>query len=623
MSSKTSATTSISSGLTVIVLSLSTLVLLFIPTFFTTFPADLKNLTLFLTSLLVFLFFIITLIRRRQLYLNLSPLTGSLTLLAFLLLFSVLTNTFLYPAASLLSFAGLYLSFVVISIFASHLIKINNNQILTTSLIYLATYTSLLSIIIFANSYFHFLSGDLTSALFQPLLAISLIFLGLSAISAQFFKKNKFKKQQLFFLPVLLAGLFFSFYLHLRQPSTTPSFAESLTVLTNQLTHDSRLHWRTILLGSRAADYQDLYSQYHSDNYDPNTYSQSASTPLTLTSLYGGLVLLAWLFLVIQTTWLCFSPAEKNKHLYFILLTSFIVQLFTPIYPLVLLLQAIIIAFATNKNKKTLFDFNFATILDQKEGQKIQHRDHSFTVRLTLIIVGFVCLIYTTYSLFQVYRAYYHHRLALQAVNTQDSTAFLTHTDTAVKLAPGIDTFQQYATIANLEQMLSLINTDVDLTQQEDMVNLYYQQALDHARTAIAIAPLHAANYITLAQTYQAIYPYLQADSLDVPNQQILSAYAQALLLQPTNPDYLLALGGFYQSISDLDSALTLYQQALALHPDYLLTNFQLALLYEQKGDTGLAFTYYQNAANLLDSNSPNYQENQALINQRLSALSQ
>ncbi len=604
-----------SSIFTVISLVSAGILIYFLPPFFSIYPASLANLVLFLCTLLICLFFCLILIRRKNLHFSITPLAKNLSILLFLTFISIIFNHFFYPEKTLLSFGGFFISFCLIGIFASTLISSKSNQKVILGLLLSASLASFLSLLALLNYFYHFLPPViLTNFNFPILLNLNLIFLGLASIFSHFFKKAKFKTSHLFFLPLIVLGFLATVFLHFNLSSIeVPTFFLSWQVAIASSTENIR----NFLIGNQAQTYADIYNLYQ----NTQTFQQAFNLPLTFTTLFGFLPTFAWLALVIKTALLAFQKTEENNYLFFILLVSFVVQLFTPIYPLILLIQAIIIAFATNKKRQTLIKFNFSTLFTHENGQQqIEHKDHSHL--FSYCLAGFFLLLtsFATLRLSQSYLGYFYHHLSVS-----DSTSlnnFYQKSLKAVAVAPFIDTFNRYAAIANLEMMINNVVNDAEKQQSNlQQQALLAEKAEKYAQKAIVIEPSSATNYLTLAAIYQEISLYVDTQSSNELSNRIISNYAEAVSLQPYNPEIYLSWANFYQSRNNYKDALTLYQQALTLDQQNLLTYYGLATLYHQKGDLELAKSSYQNALNLLDPNSSNYQENYNLIQAKIQSI--
>ncbi len=618
MSNKRNNDLAFSSTITIATLILACIFIIFIPSYFHTPPANLKNLILYLTTLASFLFFCLLIIRRNKLFLSFSPLFPHLITLIFVIFLTTIYKNFTYPEKSFLGPAGQMISFSLIAICASFLIKAKNNQILVKTLIAISLATSLITFGITLNHHYSFISPTLLSIFSGPSLNYNLLFLGLASLFSYFFKKNKFKPHYYLFLIIIIAGLIFNTYLYFSNSTVLYSnFQSSLTTISHQTTNRSTSVLKQILFGSSAQQYSDNYYSFHLS--DGSFYPiQSISTPLTIFSLFGFFSLAIWLSLIIKTAALCFTKKEENQHLYFILLISFIVQLFTPIYPLILLIQATIIAFAVNKNKKTLINIKFSTFFDHLEKKSYSSKDKSKAAIYSILFFACLSLLYATFKIGQSYLGYYYHHQALKQENSLNQ--FYRYSQNAVEVAPFIDTFNRFASIANLEIMLEQINRHADSQGQAQALQ-HFNYALTYAQKAIAIEPYNANNHQLLAGLYYEILPFLATENRPQAFQQVAASLAQAVLLQPKNQELHLLLGGLYHSQGNLEEAKKIYLISYQLNPNHLLTNYQLGILYAQQNEFALAKTHYQNALNHLDLKDENYSQNHQILTQRIANL--
>ena len=591
----------------------------FIPEIFITYPASIKTLTFFALGLSFFTIFLIGVIRRRKLIFRVSPLSGFLLALSVSIIASILINNFFQPTKTLLGIGGLLITFCCLSLLSGSLLKLINGQRFIKALLWISTFFSLISVFIYTSSYSQTLPKSVIFLAnhYEPQLYISVIFIGLGCCASTFFKKAKLKKSELLFLPCLLIGLACALSLQLQVASSTPSNQESWQVFADQIINDKGLQFQTLLIGSKRKTYDDIYAQSALSNH---TYQQASNLPLTILSLFGSISVVIWLGLLIKTGQMALSKKEKNGYLYFVLFISFIVQIFTPIYPLILIIQIILIAISTDIHKKFVLNFNFLTIVDQIDGKHIEKRHNGNQLVWTTAITGSALLLIIIYQIAINYLGYYHHQKALIAGANSNIEQFYNQSIHAAEIAPQIDTFQRYAAIANLEMLAQLSqNNEVDAKQ----IANYFNSAKQYAQQAVQLDPYHADNYLTLAQTYQEIYPYFadKPDTQETLNKSIPENYSKAALYAPANINYLLGLAGFYQSIAENDSALRVYQQVLATAPDNPIANFQLAAFYEQNGDNELARSTYENTLKLLDKSSINYQTNKQTIEEKLANL--
>jgi len=503
------------------------------------------------------------------------------------------------------------------SVWPSILVKLDNSQTAIRATLTISVISALATVLATINNYIHILPENISGIMYTPGLNLSLMFIALAAIGANFFKKSKFKTSHLVCLPIIILGLLSSLYLDIQNADTSPSFIGSISTAARQITSTGHVDTKTLFFGSQAQIYADIYDQYSADTNPAHlgAYNQSNTAVLTIFSLYGGLCALAWLLIVIRTIILCFSSKEANRDLYFVLLVSFFVQLFTAIHPLILMIQVILITFATNKNRQILFNLNMSTFSSQNNTQKVENRDNSRLFITSFSSLASILLIFLTFKLIRNYQGFMLHEQSLASILEDNLDDYLEKAQAAVKVAPDIDAFNRDAAIANVELMLSSIQNDANNEGASEQALSYYETATKYAQKAIDIEPTHATNHYVYAQILQEAYHYLSSEAdLTTQASKINTAYATAALYQPSNPDILLGLGGFHQSVGQYDAALDIYQSALKINPESAQANYQLATLYEQQNEVEQAKTAYTNTLRLLDAESQDYQDVQAKL---------
>jgi len=122
------------------------------------------------------------------------------------------------------------------------------------------------------------------------------------------------------------------------------------------------------------------------------------------------------------------------------------------------------------------------------------------------------------------------------------------------------------------------------------------QASIDEAKAVVTLNPNKAANWDLLATIYQNIAGVVQgADTWTV------SAYQRAIVLDPQNPSYRLALGGVLYGAKQYDDALQLFEQTVALKPDWANAEYNYAWAAYQKGDYLIAANAMQACVSLLN----------------------
>jgi len=132
--------------------------------------------------------------------------------------------------------------------------------------------------------------------------------------------------------------------------------------------------------------------------------------------------------------------------------------------------------------------------------------------------------------------------------------------------------------------------------QDKQTISQAVQAAIEEAKAVVSLNPRKAANWDVLATVYKNILPLAQgADAW------ALSAYQRAIILDPQNPTYRLAIGGVYYQLKQHDEAMRAFEQAAMLKPDWPNAQYNYAWAAFQKGDYQRAALAMQSTVSLID----------------------
>jgi len=142
-----------------------------------------------------------------------------------------------------------------------------------------------------------------------------------------------------------------------------------------------------------------------------------------------------------------------------------------------------------------------------------------------------------------------------------------------------------------------------DLTAEErNTITQLVQQAIREAKNAVTLNPTKVTNVENLAGIYQNLLNFAQgADEWSV------ASYRQAVLLDPTNPNLRISLGGIFYARKNYDEAIRLFQQAADLKPNYANAYYNMSAAYKEKKDYQNAYLAMQNVVNLIDKTTPDF----------------
>ncbi len=125
------------------------------------------------------------------------------------------------------------------------------------------------------------------------------------------------------------------------------------------------------------------------------------------------------------------------------------------------------------------------------------------------------------------------------------------------------------------------------------------QAAISEAKELIKLNPNKAQHWENLANIYRTMIPLAEGSDA-----WTVSAYQRAIVLDPQNPSYRLALGSVYYLLQRYPEAISFFEQAVALKPDWANAYYNLAWTYYQNNEFEKATLAMQNVVNLVDRNT-------------------
>jgi tetratricopeptide (TPR) repeat protein len=238
---------------------------------------------------------------------------------------------------------------------------------------------------------------------------------------------------------------------------------------------------------------------------------------------------------------------------------------------------------------------------------------------VTLPVIVLVILLFAKTA--TVYSAEYKFKKSVDALLANNAQDTYTNIQAAINANPLVDRYRITYSQINLLLANSMINNLVagvpegqtpEVTDQ-DRANIaqLVQQAIREAKAAVALNPLRASNWENLARVYASIRPLAQG--ADVFSAQ---TYAQAVALDPANPNLRIALGGIYYAAGDLVNAVNIFNTAAQVKPDLANAHYNLAIALGDAGSFDQAVSEMTTTLSLVDRNSQDYEvARQALDN--------
>lgn len=144
-----------------------------------------------------------------------------------------------------------------------------------------------------------------------------------------------------------------------------------------------------------------------------------------------------------------------------------------------------------------------------------------------------------------------------------------------------------------------------DLTDQDRAnISQLVQQAIREAKLAINLNPQSVVAWENLAGLYQNLVNFAQG-----ADQWALATYAQAIRMDPLNPQLRLSLGGVYYALGNFDEAERIFRIAVDLKPDFANGHYNLASALRQKSQFLPAAQEMQIALSLVEPNTNDFEK--------------
>ena len=210
---------------------------------------------------------------------------------------------------------------------------------------------------------------------------------------------------------------------------------------------------------------------------------------------------------------------------------------------------------------------------------------------------------------FKIVKGEFYYKAALESLITNDASGTYNNLRSAITTNPRVDRYR--ATSSRIYLILADATarkkdlTDADRTTITQLI----QASINEAKANVALNPLRAQNWEVLGRAYQSIIPL--ANGADNFAQQ---AYAQAVILDPTNPQTRIALGGIYYAAKNYDTSARIFEYAVASKPDLPNSHFNLAYAYQQQGKIDNAIQQMSLVLGIVNPGSKDYEVAQTAL---------
>lgn len=383
-------------------------------------------------------------------------------------------------------------------------------------------------------------------------------------------------------------------------------------------------NWPTALLGTGPDTYLSVFTQLRPGYL--NSYSslwnirfpESGSFFLTLvttTGLVGALSFFAAFFRPLLVLFKHRTTQTNNSSFIFFsitLLTSLFSYLFTPAGVVSLVLGVVSLIALTVEFKllgiRNVKDIAFSLSAKSESETFYQnisedHRLNPYSIILPWIVALLSAVLLSLYWVYAIpaYSASTETKQAEAMITTNPVGAYLKEVN-AAKLDPHNSSYPALLSQFFKSAALGLLNKK-DMTD-EDKKNAteYMQRSIDYGKQAATLNPYSVAVWENLSGIYQSFIGVAEGSQ-----NFAVSHLAQAVTLDPTNPELRLRLGILFFNLGDSDQAIKLISQSLELKPNWDIPYFNLGLIYQSKKDSSRALQYFKAGLQYAEPNSDNY----------------
>jgi Flp pilus assembly protein TadD len=188
---------------------------------------------------------------------------------------------------------------------------------------------------------------------------------------------------------------------------------------------------------------------------------------------------------------------------------------------------------------------------------------------------------------------------AVDALAKNDAKGTYDNMVAAINQNPQVDRY--HASLAQVDMALaqSLAGKQEVTDADKNTITQLVQEAINEGKATVTLNVARSGNWEVLAQIYRSIMPF--ANGAD---QFAIQTYTQAVVLDPTNPNSRISLGGVYYALGRYDDAIDTFKLAVLAKPDLANAHYNLSVAYSAKKDYDNAITEMNNVISLVPADS-------------------
>lgn len=427
---------------------------------------------------------------------------------------------------------------------------------------------------------------------------------------------------------IILVGLIISLYTLLKLQTLTllPMDTGFQTALA-AISQDSSRAIQALLFGSGFGEFLTVFTRFKQASFNTTsplwafTFVRSSSFLLELLATTGLAGLLSFLFIGYRVV----RERPLFIPLVLILAAAFVLPLSFYTIALFFFLLAIYSGLKGLKDNKNYFDVELELVALKKgffafalEESNIAKRGNTKVLSYFVLILIIAVSLFFGFITYDYLSANITFEKSLVAASQNNGQQTYTYQNAALNTLTGkyIDSYYRVFSQTNLALANSLASStpkgQKPSQQTTQTVYTLVQQSINAARQATTLGPSNTLNWQNLATIYRSLIGFGQnADSFAVLAEQ------QAVVLDPTNPQGYIALGGIYYQLKAWDNAGAQFQQAINLKPDFPNAYYNYGHVLQEKGDLKGALAQYQTVKQLIGNNPDNLSK----INAEIAAI--
>lgn len=573
-----------------------------------------KNYLLFIIASISLICFCLRSVARRQIQLTLSPASFPLFFLTSIL---IISSIFQSPNTHQALFEHVAPIVSLIIIFITTTSSQKNTFVIKKTFYALAASALLTSLIsIYQTSSLNsfssiiWLQNKAFSPLGNPLSLITFLLPLLPAFIFLVFKTKSIWEKTFFVITSVIILLSLATQINLYLPPDQVAQFISLPYSSGwPIAVDIFKSFRTILLGAGPGNFLNAFSVLRPVSFNLTTFwnirfNVSSSYILTLLTTAGTLAVISFLLAQINTLKQFKKNHSKSPYLiasFITLAISFLILLFLPsnitLLTLNFLFLSLIILQLKLQSSPAIKDQVFSLVASTHQNTK-----KTPVLSLFLSFFSLLLLIFFWIPATNDYLAANSTYKAFTNLNQNTSLAYQ-QLEKAYLLSPTNSTYRTNFAQTSLA-IANNIASQTDLTdEQKTQITQLIEQSIRESKNAIQLNPQNVIYWENLASVYNQLTSFAEG-AVD----WTIASYSQAIQLDPNNPQLRLSLGGVYLSLSDNIQAAKIFEQAVNLKPDWANAHYNLAAAYKANEQYPLALEQIQIVAQLIPTDSPDYQ---------------